>query len=421
MLIRKGMGTRCLALHDSVTHVVVGDAAHSLDDKWRKVLATKRVGLRVVPHRWLLRCCREARLVPTRDFEYTQHPLKPAPAVPPGIGDTDDDTFRGLSFVLDAPALELGEGRVAGSVARRGANVVEARDVAGANAVVYVVTNHGSTTSDALCTMLPAGTVVQRVSEAWVLACIAEKQWVPPESHPFIFTPQLWPLQPFPPEAKPEDMKVSISIYEGPERAGITQLLKAMGVKCTSKLKKRNTHLICREAEGEKFARAKGWGVTIVRAEWLYECAEHGWSLGSEAKWAVEPQPPRGEVVTMEAEEGSTGLGERQAAGSAHSSPGPQDSPPERALEGDRAQEPQFPLPPPPRQDVHAFKAAWKKRPAERWKPNTGGTVAKVSRFGLLQDSRRHGGTGGCQNDDEEGQSDDEEGGCCESQVVMYS
>ena len=143
MLIRKGMGTRCLALHDSVTHVVVGDAAHSLDDKWRKVLAAKRVGLRVVPHRWLLRCCREARLVPTRDFEYTQHPTKragsggragalpdaPAVALPPGTGDADSDTFRGLSFVLDAPALELGEGKVAGSVARRGANVVEARDV----------------------------------------------------------------------------------------------------------------------------------------------------------------------------------------------------------------------------------------------------------------------------------------------------
>ena len=58
-----------------------------------------------------------------------------------------------------------------------------------------------------------------------------------------------WPLQRFPPGAQPEAMKVSISVYEGPERSAIVQLLRIMGARYTSKLNRKNTHLICREAE----------------------------------------------------------------------------------------------------------------------------------------------------------------------------
>ena len=95
--------------------------------------------------------------------------------------------------------------------------------------------------------------------------CLAERKWVPPEGQPLLFTPQTWPLRRFPPEAKPEAMRISISVYEGPERSAIVQLLRIMGARYTSKLKRKNTHLICRAAEGHKFGRAQGWGITVVR------------------------------------------------------------------------------------------------------------------------------------------------------------
>eukprot|EP00976_Prorocentrum_cordatum_P107383 1194632-Prorocentrum_minimum.AAC.6 len=41
-------------------------------------------------------------------------------------------------------------------------------------------------------------------------------------------------------------------------------------------LKKRTTHLVCKEAQGAKYESAMRWGTVVVTKQWLEACAESG-------------------------------------------------------------------------------------------------------------------------------------------------
>lgn len=107
---------------------------------------------------------------------------------------------------------------------------------------------------------------------------------------PPAFVPQKWKLQLFP-SRFPEDvdypkrLKISVSVYEGAERAALGHMIDIMGAEFTRNFRRDNSHLICQSAHGEKFAKAREWGVRVVTSEWLYSCAEAGWSKESERRF----------------------------------------------------------------------------------------------------------------------------------------
>ena len=173
------------------------------------------------------------------------------------------------------------------------------------------------------------GVEVQRASWFWVECVLRERTFCKPAIFPRLFTPQLRPIKLFPgastgtgaggddqsknmnkslpPHQPLARFVVSVSVYDGPERSAIMQLVRTMGGKFESGLKRRVTHLVCRRPEGDKYRKCKEWGsgggggggdaagIKIVTAAWLYHCAREGHSPGCEDAFLVDnDQPPAG-------------------------------------------------------------------------------------------------------------------------------
>ena len=61
--------------------------------------------------------------------------------------------------------------------------------------------------------------------------------------------------------------------FVGSERSDLKFLIRASGAKYSGALsKKDNTHLICSGPEGEKWRKAKEWGIKVVTYQWLWDC-----------------------------------------------------------------------------------------------------------------------------------------------------
>lgn len=82
-----------------------------------------------------------------------------------------------------------------------------------------------------------------------------------------------------------KDFVISVTGFIGSERSDLKFLIRAVGAKYSGALsKKENTHLICCNAEGEKWRKAKEWKIKVVNFRWLWDCVEQ-WSYIDESAY----------------------------------------------------------------------------------------------------------------------------------------
>ncbi|KAK4382944.1 hypothetical protein Sango_2823600 [Sesamum angolense] len=70
-----------------------------------------------------------------------------------------------------------------------------------------------------------------------------------------------------------EGYRLCVSRYDMRERQLLRNLCYVLGVKFVEKLTKKVTHLLCKFADGDKYEAACRWGIHVVTADWIYECA----------------------------------------------------------------------------------------------------------------------------------------------------
>merc|ERR1712029_469819 len=89
-----------------------------------------------------------------------------------------------------------------------------------------------------------------------------------------------------------EGAVIGISNYSGRERTYISTLAQALGMLSQEVFAKRekngakkNTHLICKGAEGTKYEAAVNWKIPVVSHEWLLKCLEYKTWVSEEPFW----------------------------------------------------------------------------------------------------------------------------------------
>lgn len=125
------------------------------------------------------------------------------------------------------------------------------------------------------------------VSDLWVNCCLAAQVKLSHQAHELfsltvhqtrsMFSLPL-PLVCF------HKVRASTSVYVGVDRLVVMELLRLAGAQATSKMSKRNTHLICLKPIGMKYEKAKEWGLTIVTARWLIQSMMQGTLLDANAE-----------------------------------------------------------------------------------------------------------------------------------------
>lgn len=148
------------------------------------------------------------------------------------------------------------------------------------------------------------GIRVVPVSPIWVAACVKNHLVFDPEEYPHLFQPQVWAVRlwsrPPPPAStavapeeqggtsRDKEFSISVTGFVDSSRYGIVAALEAIrGPGFTDNLTRRNTHLICKEAQGRKYNKAVEWGLHAVSIEWLYHILRHGYKEGSEDRFSV--------------------------------------------------------------------------------------------------------------------------------------
>lgn len=71
-------------------------------------------------------------------------------------------------------------------------------------------------------------------------------------------------------------MVITVTGYTGVERTLLKNMIYIIGAKYTGYLTRVNTHIICKSPTGEKYTKAKEWGVQCVNAKWLGDIVTTG-------------------------------------------------------------------------------------------------------------------------------------------------
>lgn len=117
------------------------------------------------------------------------------------------------------------------------------------------------------------------VSDLWVRCCLAAGVKLSHQAHELFALTLHQPRSLFAhsmPLAYFASVRASTSVYVGVDRIVVLELLRLAGAQTTSKLSKRNTHLICLKPIGMKFDKAREWGVAVVTARWVIQSMVHG-------------------------------------------------------------------------------------------------------------------------------------------------
>jgi hypothetical protein len=120
---------------------------------------------------------------------------------------------------------------------------------------------------------------VRYVSDLWVRCCLAAECVVSHQTHELFTLTYQQPRSLFPvalPLACFKRVVASTSVYVGVDRLVVIELLRMAGAQVSSKLSKKNTHLICLNPIGMKFDKANEWGLTIVTARWVVQSVLQG-------------------------------------------------------------------------------------------------------------------------------------------------
>ncbi|GLE02718.1 hypothetical protein PINS_up011573 [Pythium insidiosum] len=117
------------------------------------------------------------------------------------------------------------------------------------------------------------------VSDLWVRCCLEANCMLSQQSHELFALTYQASRSMFPvplPLVCFRDVVASTSVYVGVDRVVVMELLRLAGATVTSKLSKRNTHLICLHPMGMKYDKAKQWGLCVVTARWVVQSVIHG-------------------------------------------------------------------------------------------------------------------------------------------------
>ena len=110
------------------------------------------------------------------------------------------------------------------------------------------------------------------VTTVWLETCARERKYFSPENISQLFQPQYSYLR----NSGMSNLCVAVTGFVAEERTGIAQYLKHLGATYTETLKRKNTHLICKEATGAKYYRAVEWNLHVVSLEWLFYVGRYG-------------------------------------------------------------------------------------------------------------------------------------------------
>ena len=123
------------------------------------------------------------------------------------------------------------------------------------------------------------GEVIQ-VTPVWLKTSVAEQKVIAPSRCTEFFVPPKEPLRKLragPPKKGDAPICVCVTGFSGFRRKAIRFLLQAMGADYDDSLRPCTTHLICQDASGSKYEKAKEWNIHTVSIDWLYHVAEYGY------------------------------------------------------------------------------------------------------------------------------------------------
>ncbi|KAL7554868.1 hypothetical protein ACHAWF_018413 [Thalassiosira exigua] len=223
------------------------------------------------------------------------------------------DVFAAIPTRAEAGALEFDANETESVAARHGATPLskallaaaekDARsawapeDGPGRRRSYYVVSSRAlrldcATSFPLLAELNRIGARVVPASPVWVDACVRDGRKYDPEECPLLFQPQAWPIRLLATSSggkgeRTRRFVVSVTGFVDASRYGIVAMLRSVGAEFTDSLTRKNTHLICKEAKGQKYAKAVEWGVRAVSVEWLYCAIRFGYEEGSEDRFSL--------------------------------------------------------------------------------------------------------------------------------------
>ena len=127
---------------------------------------------------------------------------------------------------------------------------------------------------------------IKPVNPIWLKTCEMNNVVVDPTCMEYdrLFQPQNMPILRMQTNAK---IKVSVTGFVGAERVGMRNMLDFIGAAYTDDMSNTNTHLICKEAAGQKYLKAVEWKLHVVTVEWLYHIVYHGYVDGGEHAFSL--------------------------------------------------------------------------------------------------------------------------------------
>jgi hypothetical protein len=108
------------------------------------------------------------------------------------------------------------------------------------------------------------------VTPIWLSTCLAEVKVMSPQHMPSILSPREFPWCALGP------IHISISGYSGSKRTALCHFIQAVAIYDDAMARGQTTHLIVKQAKGDKYEKAKEWGVHVVSIEWLLHVVQYG-------------------------------------------------------------------------------------------------------------------------------------------------
>mmetsp|Transcript_23843 Transcript_23843/g.93771 ORF Transcript_23843/g.93771 Transcript_23843/m.93771 type:complete len:585 (-) Transcript_23843:886-2640(-) len=271
--LRAGGATRSPRLTEQTSHVVVGAQFNPSEEALERYREVAKYGTRFVMSQWLESCLSAKMNVPVDGFEVelvrhekTQDSGKRQRRPTHVMDDMvpTSDIFRGLRIGVQHE-------EDAALVVRGGGKVIryDSDSLAFDGVPTHVVLDHGSQK------LAAQGTCVSR---KWLSSCLMVNSLLPVDSNR-LYSPITSKL----PIAKMDQMNITVSGFymktpDGfPLRGSLAALIRLLGAKFSERMaRKSTTQLICESASGDKYARARDWGIPCLSVDWLYSCADHG-------------------------------------------------------------------------------------------------------------------------------------------------
>ncbi|KAJ7380909.1 PAX-interacting protein 1 [Desmophyllum pertusum] len=72
-------------------------------------------------------------------------------------------------------------------------------------------------------------------------------------------------------------MVITVTGYAGAERTLLKNMIFIIGARYTGYLTRANTHIICKSSTGDKYTKAREWGIFCVNAKWLGDIVTTGY------------------------------------------------------------------------------------------------------------------------------------------------